>query len=247
MGRRLITRNWNKMNQTNEAKTLSPEFENEGAMAPNHSGRKNATEGEFRTELSQKLRTPLNAIIGFAELVAMRPGSAAKDPDVQHILKAARDLLEVINRELADPDLPPPTAEPSLVPPIACDVLYIEDDLVNFTLVERILEFRPALKLLHASRGETGVGLAQIHHPKLILLDLNLPDMHGSEVIQKLQSDPSTAQVPVVVLSADATPSQIERLLAAGARNYLTKPFDIDPFLAVVDEMVSESAPAGRN
>jgi CheY-like chemotaxis protein len=235
------------MNQTNEIKTLSPEFENEGTALPDHSDRRNAMEREFCTELSQKLRTPLNAIIGFAELVAMRPGTATKDPDVQHILRASRDLLEIINRELADPNTPPPKTEPSLVPPLSCDVLYVEDDLVNFTLVERILEFRPTLKLLHASRGEAGVELAQIHNPKLILLDLNLPDMHGLEVIQKLQSDPSTAQVPVVVLSADATPSQIERLLAAGARNYLTKPFDIDPFLAVVDEMVNASVPAGRN
>jgi CheY-like chemotaxis protein len=232
------------MNHTIEAKTLPAEFENEGAAVPNHSGPPNSTEREFRTELSQKLRTPLNAIIGFAELVAMRPGIATKDPDVQHILKAARDLLEIINRELADPNSPPPKSEPSLVPAITCDVLYIEDDLVNFTLVERILEFRPALKLLHAARGETGVELAQIHHPRLILLDLNLPDMHGSEVIEKLQSNPTTAQLPVVVLSADATPSQIERLLTAGARNYLTKPFDIDPFLAVVDEMVGERVAA---
>jgi CheY-like chemotaxis protein len=65
-------------------------------------------------------------------------------------------------------------------------------------------------------------------------------------VLRRLREDPSTAQVPVVVLSADATPSQIERLLTAGARNYLTKPFDIDPFLAVVDEMVGESAPSPR-
>jgi CheY-like chemotaxis protein len=232
------------MNQTNEARPLPPEFENEGTAVPDHSDRQNSTECEFRAELSQKLRTPLNAIIGFAELVAMRPGIATKDPDVQHILKAARDLLEIINRELADPNVPPPKSEPSLVPPISVDVLYIEDDLVNFTLIEGILEFRPALKLLHAARGETGVELAQIHHPKLILLDLNLPDMHGSEVLRRLQSDPTTAQVPVVVLSADATPSQIERLLTAGARNYLTKPFDIDPFLAVVDEMVSEQTSA---
>jgi CheY-like chemotaxis protein len=63
--------------------------------------------------------------------------------------------------------------------------------------------------------------------------------MHGSEVLRQLQREPVTATVPVVVLSADATPSQIERLLTAGARNYLTKPFDIDPFLAVVDEVVS--------
>ena len=121
----------------------------------------------------------------------------------------------------------------------SCDVLYIEDDLVNFTLVERILEFRPTLKLMHARSGEIGVELAQAHRPRLILLDLNLPDMHGSEVLRRLQNEPATANVPVVVLSADATPSQIERLLTAGARNYLTKPFDIDPFLAVVDEMVA--------
>jgi CheY-like chemotaxis protein len=233
------------MNQTNEAKTLPSEFENEGTAGPDHSDRQNSTEDEFRVQLSQKLRTPLNAIIGFAELVARRAGTAAKDPDVQHILKAARDLLEIINRELADPNLPPRNA-PNLVSPISCDVLYIEDDLVNFTLVERILEFRPALKLLHAARGETGVELAQIHRPKLILLDLNLPDMHGSEVLRRLQDDPATAQVPVVVLSAVATPSQIERLLTAGARNYLTKPFEIDPFLAVVDEMVGAPTPVAR-
>jgi CheY-like chemotaxis protein len=234
------------MNQTNEAKTLPPEFENEGTAVRDPLDRQNSTEREFRVELSQKLRTPLNAIIGFAELVARRPGTATKDPDVQHILMAARDLLEIINRELADPDVPPKNA-PNLVPPISCDVLYIEDDLVNFTLVERILEYRPTLKLLHAARGETGVELAQIHRPKLILLDLNLPDMHGSEVLRRLQDDPATAQVPVVVLSAVATPSQIERLLTAGARNYLTKPFEIDPFLAIVDEMVSEQAPASRS
>ena len=69
---------------------------------------------------------------------------------------------------------------------------------------------------------------------------LNLPDMHGSEVLQRLQQNPETARIPVVILSADATPSQIERLLTAGARNYLTKPFDLDPFLAVIDEFVTE-------
>ena len=232
------------MKQPNQAKTLPREFENEGIAVPNPSDRQGSTEHDFRTELSQKLRTPLNAIIGFAELVRMRPGNATRDPDVQHILKSARDLLEIINRELADPNLPPTKIEPCLVPPISCDILYIEDDLVNFTLVERILEFRPTLRLLHAARGKIGIELAQIHHPKLILLDLNLPDMHGSEVIQRLHEDPTTTEVPVVVLSADATPSQIERLLTAGARNYLTKPFDIDTFLAIVDEMVGAATAA---
>jgi CheY-like chemotaxis protein len=184
------------------------------------------SERAFRAELNQKLRAPLNAIIGFAELVAMRPGTANKDADVQHIVTSARDLLGIINKELGD-GTEQPEAKPAAVPAVSCDVLYIEDDLVNFTLVERILEFRPAVKLMHARSGETGVELALMHQPKLILLDLNLPDIHGAEVLRRLQDEPTTAKVPVVVLSADATPSQIERLLTAGARNYLTKPFDI--------------------
>lgn len=213
---------------------------NEPVPIPNSSESLSASERAFRAELNQKLRAPLNAIIGFAELVAMRPGTTNKDADVQHIVKAARDLLGIINDELGDGCA---SAQPGETKPVAvtslCDVLYIEDDIVNFTLVERILEFRPALKLMHARCGEAGVELAQAHRPKLILLDLNLPDIHGSEVLRRLQDEPATARVPVVVLSADATPSQIERLLTAGARNYLTKPFDIDPFLAVVDEMVA--------
>jgi CheY-like chemotaxis protein len=193
----------------------------------------------FRADLNQKLRAPLNAIIGFAELLAMRPGgTAARDADVQHILKAARDLLGVINQELGEGAVILDRPE-AIAAAATCDVLYIEDDPVNFTLVERILEFRPALKLMHARSGGDGVEMAQTLRPKLVLLDLNLPDMHGSEVLRQLQRQPTTANVPVVVLSADATPSQIERLLTAGARNYLTKPFDIDPFLAVVDEMVA--------
>jgi CheY-like chemotaxis protein len=213
---------------------------NETSPVPNDSEALSTTDQAFRAELNQKLRAPLNAIIGFAELFAMRPGgSATKDADVQHILKAARDLLGIINQELGESGATAGSSEAAMIPAAACDVLYIEDDPVNFTLVERILEFRPALRLMHARSGGDGVELAQAHHPRLILLDLNLPDMHGSEVLRQLQRQPATAEVPVVVLSADATPSQIERLLTAGARNYLTKPFDIDPFLAVVDEMVA--------
>ena len=93
--------------------------------------------------------------------------------------------------------------------------------------------------MLHAPQGRLGLELAEAYHPKLILLDLNLPDIHGAEVLQALQENPATADIPVVVLSANATASQIERLLTAGAKNYMTKPFDIDPFLAVVDEFTA--------
>ena len=197
---------------------------------------------EFRGELNHKLRTPLNAIIGFTEILALQPRSTREDADLQQILKSARELLQIIERELgeAGPEEPAaPIGDPA--GDRVCDVLYVEDDLVNFTLVERILDFRPAVTVMHAVQGQLGLALAEAYQPKLILLDLNLPDMHGSEVLKRLQQDATTRHIPVVILSADATPSQIERLLTAGARNYLTKPFDIDPFLAVVDEFLDET------
>src|SRR5256714_14503924 len=219
---------------------------NEPSPSPDASEALSSSEHDFRAELNQKLRAPLNAIIGFAELLAMRPaGSTTKDADVQHILKAARDLLGIINHELGE-GAPAAAAEHMATPPsaTACDVLYIEDDPVNFTLVERILEFRPALTLMHARSGGSGVELALAHRPKLILLDLNLPDMHGSEVLRELQQEPATTNVPVVVLSADATPSQIERLLSAGGRHYLTKPVDNDPFLGGGAQRVWQRLPS---
>ena len=200
-------------------------------------------QAEFRADLNHKLRTPLNAIIGFAELLNMQPNTNRKDADVQQILKAAREMLGIIERELAEPgqQLHSGNGAEVTVPLLeGCDVLYIEDDDVNFTLVERILEYRPGVQLMHAAYGRLGVEMAEAYGPKLILLDLNLPDMHGAEVLQRLQDEPLTAKIPVVILSANATPSQIERLLTAGARNYLTKPFNIDPFLAVIDEFTAE-------
>lgn len=197
-----------------------------------------AAQDAFRSELNHKLRTPLNAIIGFAELLALQPSGRRGSEDVQQILKAAREMLTIIERELAESSGKLGGGSPA-VPERTCDVLYIEDDAVNFMLVERILEYRPGVRLLHAPRGEVGVEMAAAHQPKLVLLDLNLTDMHGSEVLRRLQQQGITADIPVVVLSADATASQIERLLTAGAKNYLTKPFDIDPFLAVVDEFVA--------
>jgi len=201
---------------------------------------------EFVTELNHKLRTPLNAIIGFAELLALTPAGTRKDADVQQILKSARDLLRIIEQELGERALNLAGAAPAGRAAAArmCDVLYVEDDAVNFTLVERILDFRPGVTVIHAPQGQLGLELAEAYQPKLILLDLNLPDMHGSEVLRLLQEDPATAEIPVVVLSADATPSQIERLLTAGAKNYLTKPFDIDSFLAVVDDFLEQGSRA---
>jgi PAS domain S-box-containing protein len=115
-------------------------------------------------------------------------------------------------------------------------VLYIEDNLSNVRLVERILARRAHIRTIVAMQGELGVDLAREHQPDLVLLDLNLPDINGEEVLARLRSEPINRDVPVVIVSADATPRQIERLQASGATAYLTKPLDVDEFLRVIDE-----------
>lgn len=116
-------------------------------------------------------------------------------------------------------------------------VLCFEDSEPNFRLIEQVLQERPGTELVWAVTGEKGLEMAREKTPQLVLLDLDLPDIHGSKVIELLQAQPETAQTPVIVISADATPSQIERMLSAGARNYLTKPFDIRRFLCMFDEI----------
>src|SRR3989441_6562175 len=118
-------------------------------------------------------------------------------------------------------------------------VLYVEDNLSNLQLIERLLARRTGIKLLSAMQGRLGLELAREHRPGLILLDLNLPDVHGSEVLRRLREDANTRDIPVVVISADASPKQVERLRAAGARDYLTKPLDVRRFLAIVDELLA--------
>jgi signal transduction histidine kinase/CheY-like chemotaxis protein len=114
-------------------------------------------------------------------------------------------------------------------------VLYIEDNPLNLRLVERVLAERPAIRFLAAMQGAQGLTLARANHPDVILLDLHLPDISGQDVLDQILADPSLRDTPVIVLSADATPRQIKRLVAAGARAYLTKPLDIRELLALID------------
>jgi PAS domain S-box-containing protein len=124
-------------------------------------------------------------------------------------------------------------------------VLYIEDNPSNLALMQRIAGLRPDVELMAAEQGDLGLDLARAHCPDLILLDLHLPDMPGLEVLQRLRRNPETRSIPVVVVSADATPEHIQQLLAAGARSYVTKPFDISSILRLFDETApGESGPA---
>jgi DNA-binding response OmpR family regulator len=107
--------------------------------------------------------------------------------------------------------------------------------------MERILTRHPDVHLLAAMQASLGLDLARDHHPDLVLLDLHLPDMLGIDVLRELQANPATRDIPVIVVSADATPSQVTRLLDAGARAYLTKPLDLREFLTLTDSLLRGS------
>jgi len=114
-------------------------------------------------------------------------------------------------------------------------LMYIEDNPANLKLVEEIVRFRPDLRLMAAGDGSLGLNLARAHHPDIILMDLNLPGMSGLEVLAQLQREPALSAIPVIALTANAMPRDIERGIAAGFFRYLTKPIDIDKFNEVID------------
>ncbi len=114
-------------------------------------------------------------------------------------------------------------------------VLCVEDNPSNLRLLEIIFESRPEIRMLAAVQGGLALDLARQHQPDLILLDLNLPDIHGREVLTRLQQSAATRDIPVVVVTADAIPHQRELLLAEGARAYLTKPLDVRELFRTLD------------
>lgn len=118
-------------------------------------------------------------------------------------------------------------------------ILYIEDDRNNIDLVDQILfTNRPSIRLIADTNGRHALDLAMNYVPNLILLDLDLPDVLGYDVLTILLTNDKTKQIPVVIISADAMPVQIERLMTAGAKGYLTKPMDILMFLNMVDDWI---------
>ena len=133
--------------------------------------------------------------------------------------------------------------EPDLPEIPSCTILYVEDNPANLKLVESVLEHFPSVTLLSAMQGVLGVELAIQHVPDLVLLDLNLPDISGLTVLHRLIRHPRTADIPIVVLSADATRERVQQLLDTGARAYLTKPLDVGEFLPTVAKTVRTSQP----
>jgi CheY-like chemotaxis protein len=114
-------------------------------------------------------------------------------------------------------------------------LLYVEDNPANLELVVKIIARRPDIRLLSAKNGILGIELARASRPDVILMDINLPGMSGIKAMQILRADSVTAHIPVVALSANAIPRDIERGLQAGFFRYLTKPIKVEEFLRTLD------------
>ena len=121
-------------------------------------------------------------------------------------------------------------------------VLYVEDNPANLQLVEQLIARRPGMRLLAAADADTGVEIARTRQPDVILMDINLPGISGIEALAILRRDPTTASIPVVALSANAIPRDIEKGLEAGFCRYLTKPIKVHEFMDALDEAFALAA-----
>jgi PAS domain S-box-containing protein len=123
-------------------------------------------------------------------------------------------------------------------------LLYVEDNPANLELVEQLIARRPELRLLSAADGTLGIEFARTYQPEVILMDINLPGISGIEAMKLLHADPSTAHIPIIALSANALPRDIEKGLEAGFFSYLTKPIKVNQFMDTLDVALMHSQTA---
>jgi CheY-like chemotaxis protein/anti-sigma regulatory factor (Ser/Thr protein kinase) len=131
--------------------------------------------------------------------------------------------------------------EPELPQPSGV-VLYVEDNPVNQLLVEHMLARWSGVRVVKAETGASGIEVARRERPDLVLLDMQLPDMHGTDVLQTLQADEATRGLRVIALSASAMPQEVEHALHCGASDYWTKPLDFNGFLKEMQRVLPSEA-----
>jgi signal transduction histidine kinase/CheY-like chemotaxis protein len=135
------------------------------------------------------------------------------------------------------PDEPQPDASPprgDTPPDERPVVLYVDDSQVNITFMQHLFRDRPE-RLEVTTEGRHALDLARELHPRLVLLDLNLPDINGDEILHMLKADPATAGIPAVIVSAEATPGRADQMLGHGASAFLAKPLDAARLVKILD------------
>lgn len=123
-------------------------------------------------------------------------------------------------------------------------ILYVDDNPVNLKLVSKLISMKPHINLITAHTPMLGLDLAMTHFPDLILLDINMPDMNGYEVLERIRTDKRLDNIPVIAVTADAMPQDIERGIAAGFKGYITKPINFKQFNETIDENIKTNVQA---
>ena len=215
--------------------------------------RDSETRSRALARMSHELRTPLHAILGCTQLLQ---GGEADDPVVRQqrlaeIERAGRELLGLVDRvlDLTGRDAtsaPVPQSSPVPAPTATAPrrtVLYIEDNSVNALIVSELIARRGDLAVVIAETGHDGLRQALALQPSLVLLDMQLPDIDGSEVFRRLQADPRTAALTCVALSANVMQADIDAALAAGMTAYWTKPLDFAAFARALEALFGPPPP----
>ena len=195
----------------------------------------------FELPLVEREKAILNLTIKEAKL-SNELNIANKELAFQNKEKAKRvDELEIANKEISDlKGRIPKTAKDLAKKP--CTILYVEDNILNIKLVGKILsEQNVPINLITDTTGSEAVNLAIENQPDLILLDLDLPFMQGSEILDLLRKEEKTKTIPVVIITASIVPKQRDKLLKQGAKDYIKKPIDIPVFLKVLEEYLIKS------
>lgn len=139
--------------------------------------------------------------------------------------------------------VPPPALQQDASKQI---LLYVEDNPANLQLVEEIIRFRTDLRMLSAPDAHLGIELARVHHPKVILMDINLPGLNGVDALKILRSLPETAHIPVIAVTANAMPRDVSAGLHSGFFRYITKPINIEELNEAIDSALSLAKTRGE-
>jgi CheY-like chemotaxis protein len=153
-------------------------------------------------------------------------------------------IRDVMPQRALEPTMPAKPASQAHKNAPLRTLLYVEDNPANLMLVEQIIEGVPHISMLSARDATLGIALARAHLPEVILMDINLPGLSGIQALKILREDPATAHIPVLAISANAMPRDIEQGLEAGFFCYLTKPIKINEFMQALN-MALELAIAG--
>ena len=211
--------------------------------------RESQAKSHFMARMSHELRTPLNAILGFSQLLLAADDAADRGAQRQKLAKiqtAGQQLLSLVDGVLElsglaseRPATQPPATAMDATPATRPRVLYIEDNAVNMMIVSELLAQRTQYEFHGATDGTSGVAMARTLQPALVLVDMQLPDFDGIEVLRRLRADPATAHLTCVALSANAMPDDVAIAQQAGFADYWTKPIDLAEFTAGVDRLVA--------